>query len=89
MCPVTGSTTKLGLEKALVFAAPFSFCSSLLPLQHPGLSNLEAVYLFPLITNFEFLFLKESGSNLEILAQWTSLLIKYTAILCSDRKAST
>ena len=59
MCPVTGSTTKLGSEKALVFAAPLSLCSSLLPLQHPGLSNLEAVYLFPLIKNLSFYFLQQ------------------------------
>lgn len=32
------------------------------------------------------LFLTERGSNLEILAQWTSLLIKYTANLCKEER---
>lgn len=34
------------------------------------------------------MFLTERGSNLEVLAQWISLLIQYAAILSNERKAS-
>lgn len=70
-------------------------CSSSFSLQFlaspttPWLVELGSSLSISLDKKLEFLFLTARGSNLEILAQWTSLLIKYRAILCSDRKAST